>query len=67
MRKDTKKEFLIAQEFFLHGSYYYIVQAETMGEAVRMIEEDPEVMPVGMDQHAFKILGYTDSEDSYDS
>lgn len=67
MRKDTKKKFLIAQEFFLHASYYYTVEADTMGEALVRIEEDPDVLPVGMDQHAFKVLGYTDSEDSYDS
>ena len=39
------KEYLIAQDFILHGTYYYRVTAKTMGAAVAQIEEDNDLHP----------------------
>jgi len=35
--KTIDKEYLIAQDYILHGTHYYCVRAETMGEAVSLI------------------------------
>ena len=61
------KTYLIAQEYIERGVYYYEVEAGTMGEAVALIEQDPEILPVSGDMKHFKIIGYTESEDKYDS
>jgi hypothetical protein len=61
------KEYLIAQDFILHGTHYYRVKADTMGEAVAMIENDPATHPEHSETHSVLISGYTDSEDNYDS
>lgn len=60
------KEFLVAQEYIVHGTHYYIVKAETMGVAVEQIEDDPTVMPVDTEVIGYKILSYTEAEDNYD-
>lgn len=64
--KVTEKEYLIAQEFMVHASNYYVVKAKTMGEAIALIEQDEDLLPVGGSTHQFKILGYN-SEDNFDS
>jgi hypothetical protein len=61
------KTYLIAQEYIECGVYYYVVEAATMGEAVAFIEHDPEILPIGGDTKDFRIVGYTESEDKYDS
>jgi hypothetical protein len=66
VHKGTEKKYLIAQEFMVHCSNYYIVKAETMGEAIALIELDEDVLPIGGSTHDFKILGYS-SEDNFDS
>ena len=60
------KEFLVAQEYIVQGTHYYIVKAETMGMAVENIEDDPDLLPVDSEVVAYKILGYTEAEDNYD-
>jgi len=61
------KEYLIAQDFMLRGTHYYVVKASSMGEAIERIETDPYLLPVQAENHGMLILGYTDSEDNYDS
>ncbi len=65
--KDMDKEYLIAQDYILHGTHYYCVKADTMGEAVALIENDPEVRPDHSEAHDIVIAGYTEAEDNYDS
>lgn len=60
------KEFIIAQEYVLHGAHYYVVKAETMGDAVKQIEEDPTLLPDDTEVQAIKILSYTEADDNYD-
>ena len=62
-----QKEYLIAQDFIVHGSHYYVVKADTMGEAIALIENDPDLLPVDYETNKFKVIGYTESEDNYDS
>jgi len=66
VRKGTK-EYLIAQDYVQTGTYYYLVQAETMGEAIVKIEHDPDTLPVDAAHHQFMVMSYTDAEDNYDS
>ena len=61
----TKRD-LIAQDFVAHGVHYYVVEAGTMGEAIAMIEDDPDLMPVKGETQTFKVMGYTEAEDNYD-
>jgi hypothetical protein len=61
------KQYYIAQDFILQGTHYYRVNADTMGEAVAMIENDPATCPEHTETHSVLIAGYTDSEDNYDS
>jgi hypothetical protein len=65
--KITEKEYLIAQDFVLRGTHYYVVKASSMGEAIHLIETDSDLHPVQAENHGMMILGYTDSEDNYDS
>tara|TARA_R100000426_G_scaffold4271_3_gene6652 strand:+ start:792 stop:1013 length:222 start_codon:yes stop_codon:yes gene_type:complete len=60
------KQYLIAQDFVAHGIHYYVVEAETMGEAIQKIEDDPDLLPVKGETQIFKIMGYTEAEDNYD-
>ena len=60
------KTYLIAQDFIAHGIHYYAVEAETMGEAIAMIEDDPDILPIKGETQVFKVMGYTESEDRYD-
>ena len=62
-----EKEYLIAQDFVLQGTHYYLVKAATMGEAVDMIEHDPAVHPNHSETHNLLISGYTEAEEEYDS
>lgn len=64
--QDYMKKFLIAQEFILHGIHYYSVEAETMGEAIEKIEEDPFLLPSDSEVNDLKILSYLEAEDNYD-
>lgn len=65
--KIIDKEYLIAQDYILHGTHYYCVRAETMGEAVALIENDPELQPDHTEAQNVLITGYTEAEDNYDS
>lgn len=60
-------EWLIAQEFVLHGAHLYKIKAGTMGEAVEMIEDDMDVLPNETIIFKTEILGYKESGDKYDS
>ena len=60
------KEFLVAQEYILHGTHYFLVKAETMGKAVELIEEDPELHPTDSEVINVKIMSYTEADDNYD-
>tara|TARA_R110000782_G_scaffold256845_1_gene346039 strand:- start:454 stop:675 length:222 start_codon:yes stop_codon:yes gene_type:complete len=61
------KEYLIAQDFILHGTHYYRVTAKTMGAAVAQIEEDNDLHPEDYEAQNVLITGYTEAEDNYDS
>lgn len=61
------KDFIIAQEYVMHGVHYYVVKAETMGEAVKQIEEDPTLLPDDTEVQSIKIVSYTEADDNYDS
>lgn len=61
------KEYLIAQEFKLHGMYYYTVKAETMGDAITQVEEDPTLLPSDSGVISMQVLSYTEADDNYDS
>ena len=37
-----------------------------MGEAIAMIEGDPDILPIKGETQVFKVMGYTESEDRYD-
>ena len=65
--KTIDKEYLIAQDYILHGTHYYCVRAETMGEAVALIENDPDLHPDHTEAQNVLITGYTEAEDNYDS
>jgi hypothetical protein len=65
--KIIDKEYLIAQDYILHGTHYYSVKAGTMGEAVALIENDPDVHPDHTEAQKVLITGYTEAEDNYDS
>lgn len=60
------KEFVIAQEFIAHGVHYYTVKAKTMGEAVAMIDHDPDLLPYDSEVIDFKPMAYVEAEDNYD-
>lgn len=65
--RTTGKEYVISQEFILYGSHEYSVKAETMGEAIALIENDPDLFPTHTEQHDLIIAGYTEAGDNYDS
>jgi hypothetical protein len=60
------KTYLIAQDFIAHGIHYYAVEAETMDEAIAMIECDPDISPIKGETQVLQVMGYTELEDRYD-
>jgi len=63
---ETKKHYLVAQEFIVHGTHYYSIRARTMGEALKCIEEDDDLLPMDTEIVNVQILSYTEAEDNYD-
>ena len=47
-------------------NHYYEVEANTMGQAVNMIEHDPQLLPFDSDIVNAEIMSYEEADDNYD-
>jgi|SaaInlLV_10m_DNA_1039704.scaffolds.fasta_scaffold115803_1 hypothetical protein len=62
----SRKKFFIEQSMVLVVNHYYEVEANTMGQAVNMIEHDPQLLPFDSDIVNAEIMSYEEADDNYD-